>query len=49
MNGISASFGWKPYDDAVNPNKMMGSKMNAYLNADFSRTGVTREVTSRRA
>ena len=34
------SFGWKPYDDAVNPlNKMMGSKMNAYLKeiADLAR------------
>lgn len=40
------SFGWKPYDDAVNPlNKMMGSKMNAYLNADFFLDWrVTREV-----
>lgn len=40
------SFGWKPYDDAVNPlNKMMGSKMNAYLNADFFLNWrVTREV-----
>ena len=43
---FGASFGWKPYDDAVNPlNKMMGSKMNAYLNADFFLDWrVTREV-----
>ena len=30
------SFGWKPYDPETNPNnKMMGSKVNAYLNLDF--------------
>ena len=40
------SFGWKPYDDIENSfNKMMGSKMNAYLNADFFFDWrVTREV-----
>ena len=40
------SFGWKPYDDIDNSyNKMMGSKMNAYLNADFFFDWrVTREV-----
>lgn len=30
------SFGWKPYDAQMNPaNIMMGSKINAYINADF--------------
>ena len=30
------SFGWKPYDTQMNPaNIMMGSKINAYINADF--------------
>lgn len=30
------SFGWKPYDAQTNrANMMMGSKMNAYINADF--------------
>lgn len=30
------SFGWKPYDAQTNrANMMMGSKINAYLNADF--------------
>lgn len=30
------SFGWNPYDSDLNTyNKMMGSKMNAYLNVDF--------------
>ncbi len=30
------SFGWKPYDDEFNPNnKIIGSKSNAYLNANF--------------
>lgn len=40
------SFGWNPYDEHGNSfNKMMGSKMNAYLNADFFFNWmVTREV-----
>lgn len=40
------SFGWKPYDENLNSfNKMMGSKMNAYLNADFFLNwAATREV-----
>lgn len=30
------SFGWKPYDKIDNPtNKLIGSKINAYLNANF--------------
>lgn len=30
------SFGWKPYDAQTNPeNKVIGSKVNAYLNANF--------------
>lgn len=30
------SFGWQPYDAQMNPaNMMMGSKVNAYINADF--------------
>ncbi len=30
------SFGWQPYDPATNQfNQMIGSKVNAYLNADF--------------
>ena len=30
------SFGWVPYDPETNPNnKMMGSKINAYLNVDL--------------
>ena len=30
------SFGWVPYDYDTNPaNKMMGSRLNAYLNVDF--------------
>ena len=30
------SFGWKPFDSETNPyNKMMGSKVNAYLNIDL--------------
>ena len=33
---FGASFGWKPYDAQMNPaNIMMGSKINAYINADF--------------
>ena len=39
------SFGWKPYSDDNTFNKMMGSKMNAYLNVDFFLNWmVTREV-----
>lgn len=30
------TFGWKPYDEQTNPdNKLIGSKINAYLNANF--------------
>ncbi len=30
------SFGWKPYDEVSNSyNKMIGSKINAYINANF--------------
>ena len=40
------SFGWKPYDAETNPdNRMMGSKINAYLNVDFLfRWRIMREV-----
>ena len=40
------SFGWKPYDGETNTyNKMMGSKVNAYLNTNFFFNWmVTREV-----
>ena len=40
------SFGWQPYDLNTNPNnKMMGSKINAYLNVDLLlRWRVLREV-----
>lgn len=33
---FGASFGWKPYDNDVNNfNKVIGSKVNAYLNTNF--------------
>lgn len=33
---FGVSFGWKPYDKQQNPmNKLIGSKVNAYLNANF--------------
>lgn len=33
---FGVSFGWKPYDEYDNYyNKMMGSKINAYINANF--------------
>ena len=40
------SFGWQPYDLDTNPNnKMMGSKINAYLNVDLLlRWRILREV-----
>lgn len=33
---FGVSFGWKPYNEETNPyNKVIGSKVNAYLNANF--------------
>lgn len=33
---FGVSFGWKPYNTETNPeNKLIGSKVNAYLNANF--------------
>lgn len=33
---FGASFGWKPYEEYENPyNKVIGSKINAYINANF--------------
>lgn len=33
---FGASFGWKPYHSDLNPyNKVIGSKVNAYLNTNF--------------
>lgn len=33
---FGASFGWKPYEEYDNPyNKVIGSKINAYINANF--------------
>lgn len=43
---LGLSFGWKPYDAQRNPdNRMMGSKVNAYIGIDcFLRWNVLRDV-----